>query len=257
MTIAPAVIVTGAASGMGAAHAVLLAERGYHVHAADVQSLDTTVAQVTAQGGGITAHALDVSDPQSWAALVERSAEGEHPVRGLVNNAGLVSRTGVAETTDQEWRRVLAVNLDGVFYGLRAVAPVIARNGGGSIVNISSVGGLTGYHAAAYGASKWAVRGLTKTASAEFAAEGVRVNSVHPGLVDTPLLAGAAPDYVSSHLRSIPAGRAGMPEEVSQLIAFLLSDESSYITGSEFVIDGGFSASGLYYRVRREMGDAS
>lgn len=255
MTDPSSVIVTGAASGMGAAHALLLSERGYHVHAADIQPLDETVEQVTTRGGAVTPHHLDVADPSSWAELVARAAEGEHPVRGLVNNAGLVSRTGISETTDHEWRRVLAVNLDGVFYGLRAVAPVIAGNGGGSIVNISSVGGLTGYHAAAYGASKWAVRGLTKTAAAEFAADGVRVNSVHPGLVETPLLAGAAPDYVASHLRSIPAGRAGMPEEVSRLIAFLLSDESTYITGSEFVIDGGFSAAGLYYRVRREMAD--
>lgn len=254
MTARAGVIVTGAARGMGAAHAVFLAARGHHIHAADVGPLDATISAVTAIGGTITPHRLDVSDPDAWAELAVRTGAADGaPLRALVNNAGLVSRSGILDTSDEEWRRVLAVNLDGVFYGMRAVAPVLAGNGGGSIVNISSAGGLTGYHAAAYGASKWAVRGVTKTGAAEFAAAGIRVNSVHPGLIETPLLTGAAHDYVRSHLRSVPARRAGTPEEVSSLVAFLVSDDSSYITGGEFVVDGGFTSSGLYYRIRAEM----
>jgi 3alpha(or 20beta)-hydroxysteroid dehydrogenase len=247
-------IITGAAGGMGAAHAMVLASRGYHVHITDIGGLDATAAAVTARGGTSTAHHLDVADPAAWAEFARTvAAPGTAPVRALVNNAGIVSRSAILETSDEEWRRVIAVNLDGVFYGMRTIAPLMADSGGGSIVNISSTGGLTGYHAAAYGASKWAVRGLTKTAAAEFAGAGIRVNSVHPGLIDTPLLAGADPDYVASHLRSVPAARAGTPEEVSNLVAFLLSDEASYITGGEFVVDGGFTSNGLYSRIRNDM----
>ena len=245
-------VITGAASGMGRAHAELLAARGYHVHLADIAPLDAVVEAIRADGGLATAHRLDVTSADAWNELTEHLRSSfESRLWGLVNNAGIVARNGILDTDDAEWRRTLGVNLDGAFFGMRAIAPLLVENGGGSIVNISSAGGLVGYHSAAYGASKWALRGLTKTAAAEFAASGIRCNSVHPGLIETPLLKGAEP-FIESHLRSIPAGRAGRPDEVSRVVAFLLSEESEYINGAEISVDGAFVSNGLYYRVKAE-----
>lgn len=244
------VVVTGAASGMGRAISELLASRGVHVHLADVASVAQTAAAIRAGANTCSEHVLDVSSSSAWQTLVEQLREGETPpVRGLVNNAGIVARDPIIQTDDEQWRRTLGVNLDGVFFGMRALAPMLIANGGGSIVNLSSAGGLVGYKSAAYGASKWAVRGLTKTAAMEFASSNVRCNSVHPGLIETPLLEGASADFIAGHVRSIPAQRPGTPEEVAHLVAFLLSDDAAYINGAEIAVDGGFVAGGLYSRI--------
>lgn len=242
------VLVTGAASGMGAAVAELLAVRGYHVALADIVPVESLVEKLERRGADCLAVHLDVSDEESWEQAVAQWAGAGRPV-GLVNNAGINHRGGLQATTTAAWQRVLDVNLTGAFLGMRTAAPLL--KGGGSIVNISSAAGLVGYHAAAYGASKWGLRGLTKTAAGEYAAWGIRVNSVHPGLVDTPLLAGGGA-FVDSHLESIPAGRMGRPEEVAAVVAFLIGDESTYVSGAELSVDGGFVAMGAYGRILSE-----
>lgn len=148
---------------------------------------------------------------------------------------------------------MMTINLDSVFYGMRACAPLLRRNGGGSIVNISSIAGMVGYFAAAYGASKWGVRGLSKVGALEFAQDQVRVNSVHPGLVDTPLLNSGSREFVAQSLRSVPAGRTADADEVAGTVAFLLSDQAKYITGTEIVVDGGLTSGGLYHRITSDL----
>lgn len=248
-----AVLVTGAASGMGAAHAMHLATLGYHVHIADLQETDALAAQIRAAGGSATPHRLDVTSSTDWDELAETLGDFESALVGLVNNAGVASRSSLVDTTDEHWRLVIDVNVTGAFYGMRALAPLLARAAMSSIVNVSSVAGMTGYRSPAYSTSKWALRGLTKDAAGEFAQWGVRVNSIHPGLIETPMIEKSSPEFVISHLRSIPFNRAGRADEVSRLVGFLISDDSSYISGSEIAIDGAFSSSGLYYRVTEEQ----
>lgn len=249
MSVERNVLVTGAAGGMGLAHALVLAERGYRVVATDLEVPSETVAEVTAIGGSAVGVELDVASEDGWRRIGEQLAG--HRLVGLVNNAGINFRGGIQATGLEAWERVMRVNLTGAFLGMRSLAPLIASSGGGSIVNVSSGAALTGYHNAAYGASKWGLRGLTKTAAGEYAAWGVRVNSVHPGLIDTPLLYGADA-YVDSHLRSIPSGEIGQPRDVAELVAFLVSEESGYISGAEIAVDGGFTAMGTYGRVSLE-----
>lgn len=251
-----AVLITGGSQGMGASHAHVLAKAGWHVYIADVINAAGVVVDITSAGGSASFHTLDVTNSQSWEMLAEELRHQRVSLRGLVNNAGVSHRYGIMATTDADWQRVLDINLSGPFYGMRSMAPLIRDSGGGSIVNISSTSGLIGYHAAAYTASKWGVRGLTKTAATEYAPWGIRVNSIHPGLIDTPMV-GGADAFVSSSLESIPTGRAGNPEEVSAAVAFLLSPASSYMTSSELTVDGGLTGSGTYWRINREAAERS
>ena len=164
----------------------------------------------------------------------------------LVNNAGVVSRVGIMDVSADEWRRVMDINLTGALYGMRAAAPLIRDSGGGAMVNISSTAGLLGYAGAAYVASKWALRGLTKTAAMEFTDWGIRVNSVHPAQVtDTAIAGNASAAYREVTARVIPLGRGARPEEVARVVLFLASDESSYVTGTEIAVDGGYSSFAL------------
>ena len=234
-------LVTGAARGQGEAEARLLAAEGATVVLADVRD-DTGRAAAGAIGDAASYVHLDVSDLAMWEAVVAGVVEAHGRLDVLVNNAGLFRTGSLLEGSLDDWRTIMDVNCNGVFYGMRAAARPMIAQGGGSIVNISSVAGLTGSGGSfAYGTSKWAVRGMTKSAAQELARHKIRVNSVHPGLIDTPMLLdlGRPPDKL---LRGVPMRRAAAPIEVAQVVLFLASDEASYVTGAEHVVDGGFMA---------------
>lgn len=242
------VLVTGAAAGMGAEHARALARRGCHVHLADIADCVPAAQEITEAGGRATAHTLDVTDPAGWRTVVDAVRAADGRLDGLVNNAGISRRLRFMDTSEEVWDRVLRVNLHGPFHGIQAAAPLMRDSGGGSIVNISSVSGQIGYFSPSYSASKWGLTGLSKSAAGELAAWGIRVNSLHPGLIDTGLLAGSD-TFVASARRSIPAGRLGEPGEVTDAVLFLLSNRSGYMTGSEVTLDGGLVSNGLYHRI--------
>jgi 3alpha(or 20beta)-hydroxysteroid dehydrogenase len=229
------VIVTGGARGIGAAVARTLVAEGARVVVADI--LDVPGKALVEEFGGhaMFAH-LDVTDPDQWAAVVAAAERSFGPVSVLVNNAGIVEFGRIDEQPPATFRRVLDVNLYGAWLGMRAVLPSLRRAGGGCVVNVSSTAGLLGYaNLGAYVASKWALRGLTKTAALEFARDGVRVCSVHPGPIRTPMTAGMdTPAVVAGQ----PIPRFGEPEEVARMVRYLVV-EATYSTGSEFVVDGG------------------
>ncbi|PCC45513.1 SDR family NAD(P)-dependent oxidoreductase [Brevibacterium aurantiacum] len=245
------IVITGGSRGMGASHAISLAEAGWNICIADITNGNEVCSQLHKLGYNASFYELDVTNSSSWNDLANVLLEDKQRIYGLVNNAGVSFRKGIMETGDSDWNRVIDVNLSGTFYGMRAIAPLIRDSGGGSIVNISSISGQIGYHAGAYAASKWGVRGLTKTAAAEFASWGIRVNSIHPGLIETPMVDGADA-FVSSSIESIPAARAGSPKEVSHGVEFLMSSASSYMTASEITIDGGLTGGGTYWRINHE-----
>lgn len=233
-------LITGGARGQGAAEATLFSAEGGKVWITDV--LDDEGRKTAAAVGGQYRN-LDVRDEQGWAALVEEIIGTDGRVDVLVNNAGIFRRNKLIDTPKEEFDLVMDVNCSGVFLGMRAVASQMKQQNSGSIVNISSLAGIQGAPGAfAYGASKWAVRGMTKSAAMELARSNVRVNSIHPGLIETPMmheLGNRAPEQIT---RSTPLGRVAQPEEVARMALFLASDESSYSTGSEFLIDGGLHA---------------
>ena len=236
-------LISGGARGQGAAEAALFAEEGANVVLTDVLAED---GERTADiiGGTFLHH--DVTSEDEWASIVARAVELHGGVDVLVNNAGIYADTSLVGGDVDEYRRVIEVNQVGVYLGMREVAPVMIERGGGSIINISSIGGLRGGGGSfAYTASKWAVRGMTKSAAVRLGPHGIRVNSIHPGLIETPMLGDtrmADPANLEQLLGQIPLGRIAQPSEVARLALFLASDESSYSTGSEFLIDGGLMA---------------
>ncbi len=239
-------MITGSARGMGAGEARLFIAEGANVLICDV--LDE-LGEVLAQELGAAAmyvH-LDVSDEAQWAAAVERGQGRFGRLDVLVNNAGIAFPATIEDTPLEQYQRVVAVNLTGVWLGLRAAAPALRAAGGGSIVNMSSSAGLTASPGlAAYGATKWAVRGLTKTAAAEFSAYGIRVNSVHPGLISTDMTTAMGLQDMGVELGAALSalGRVGTVEDVAGLVLFLACDDSAYCTGGEFLIDGGMLLAG-------------
>ena len=239
-------LITGAARGQGAAEARMFAAEGAVVVLADVLDDDgaATAAEIVSSGGRAEYRHLDVTDESAWAAVVADIAERFGRLDVLVNNAGVGDRRGIIDMGLRGWDRVLDINVWGPLVGMREVAPVMARGGGGAIVNISSVAGMTGYDAAAYTSSKWALRGITKTAALEFADDGIRVNSVHPGTINTPMISDVPDELVRSYVRVTPQRRAAEPEEIATAVLYLCSDEASFITGTELVVDGGFVAGG-------------
>ncbi|GAB2680803.1 glucose 1-dehydrogenase [Nocardia goodfellowii] len=232
------VIVTGGARGMGAAFARRLVAEGASVVVADV--LDEGKAVAAELGARAAFLPLDVTDETAWHAVVSETERLFGPVSGLVNNAGIVHVDPIERLTEADFRKVLDVNQIGVFLGMKAVLGSMRRAGSGSIVNISSIGGLIAFsNILGYVASKWAVRGMTKAAAQEFGADRIRVNSVHPGVVATEM----TEQSERSHAMVIdqPLPRAATPEELAALVLFLISDEAGYCTGSEFVADGGYT----------------
>lgn len=238
------VVITGASQGQGAAEAEACAREGARVVATDVldEAGEKLAASLRAQDLDVEYRHLDVTAPEDWSALADWLAEHRTAVWGLVNNAGIPMRARLGSVETADWNRAFAVNTTGPMLGIQAVEPLMT--GGGSIVNIGSVAGLTAHHAVAYTASKWALRGLTRVAALELAPKGIRTNIVHPGFIDTPLMASANPVFAAAHLSLTPQGRPGLPEEVAPLIVHLLSDESSYTNGAEITVDGGYAAHG-------------
>ncbi|WP_433205428.1 glucose 1-dehydrogenase [Nocardia sp. CA-107356] len=233
------VIVTGGARGMGAAFARRLAAEGASVVITDVL-VDDGKAVAAELGDDALFVPLDVTDESAWAAVVSEAERTFGPVCGLVNNAGIVHVDPIERLAEADYRRVIDVNQVGVFLGMKTVVPSMRRAGGGSIVNISSIGGIIAFsNILGYVASKWAVRGMTKAAAQEFGADGIRVNSVHPGVVATEMTADSDRSHSMVHGQPLP--RAAAPGELANLVLFLISDEASFCTGSEFVADGGYT----------------
>jgi 3alpha(or 20beta)-hydroxysteroid dehydrogenase len=233
------ILITGAARGQGATEARQAAEHGAHVIVTDV--LDDLGAEVAGEIGG-TYHHLDVTSSGEWQAVVKQVASDHGRIDGLVNNAGIYRPDTILDANEDHFRLITEVNQHGVFLGMAAVAPVMKEQGAGSIVNISSIAGMRGQYAIAYVASKWAVRGMTKSAAATLAKYNVRVNSVHPGAIETDMLFDLGTDTVDRLVRAVPMGRSAKPEEVGNVVMFLLSDEASYVTGAEIVVDGALIA---------------
>jgi 3alpha(or 20beta)-hydroxysteroid dehydrogenase len=233
------IIVTGGARGQGAAEARLFVREGARVIITDV--LEDQGAQLARELGQDNAAFVrhDVSSETDWQKALDTAAAlgGLH---GLMNNAGIYQPATLMETDTALFERHMRINQLGVFLGMKAVVPLMERSGGGAIVNISSVAGLRGSPGAiAYSATKWAVRGMTKAAAIDLASRNIRVNSIHPGPIDTPMLDVRTAEQNARRLEAVPMKRRGTPEEVADLALFLLSDESRYITGAEVAIDGG------------------
>ncbi len=255
-------LITGAAGGQGAAEAHLFAQEGAALVLTDVDTArgEELAEAVRGEGGRALFLHHDVSDPQAWADCVAAAMSEFAGLHILINNAGTISRHGIKTIPLASWNRTLDVNLTGVMLGMQACAPAMRESGGGSIINVSSIAGMGAHYDAAYCASKWGVRGLTKTAAIELVEWGVRANSIHPGqIVETSFFRDAAPGHAESARRSIPMQRQGTPLECAYLALFLGSDESSFITGAEIAIDGGFTAGGSIWmrsRMRDELAKA-
>jgi 3alpha(or 20beta)-hydroxysteroid dehydrogenase len=227
-------IITGGARGQGAAEGARFVAEGATVHLTDVL---VDEGAKTAADVGATFHEHDVTSQQRWAEVVDAVLAAHGQIDVLVNNAGIFQWATMTETSQELWDRIIAVNQTSVFLGMAAVAPHMQARRSGSIINISSIAGMRGAGVCfAYGASKWAVRGMTKGAAQELGPFGVRVNSIHPGIIDTPMMAGSDVEGMAAR---VPLRRKASADEVAELALWLASDESSYATGAEFVLDGG------------------
>ena len=241
-------LISGGARGQGAAEAKLFAGEGAKVVFGDI--LDDLGKQVEAEihevGGEALYIHLDVTNAADWASAVEAAVSRYGRLDVLVNNAGITIRKNVEDTTEEDWDRIMAINAKGVFLGTKQAIPAMRESGGGSIVNISSTAGLVGspYSGASYAATKGAVRLFTKATAIQYAKEGIRCNSVHPGLLETPMTQDMLADAAHREERTqrIPLGRVGTAEDVANGVLYLASDEASFVTGSELVIDGGATA---------------
>ena len=221
------VVVTGAARGQGEAEVLALREAGATVVATDVLPFE--------------GRHLDVTDPAGWTDLATWLASEHGRVDALVNNAGVAARERLPHVSLDQWTRTFDINVTGPMLGIQALVPLMPR--GSSIVNICSVAAVSGHAAAAYTASKWALRGLTRSAALELAStRGIRVNAVMPGLVDTPLMESAPQAFFDAAVAEVPLGRVGVPADIAPTIVFLVSDDAAYYNGAEIVIDGGLTA---------------
>ncbi|MFI6303605.1 SDR family NAD(P)-dependent oxidoreductase [Amycolatopsis thailandensis] len=240
-------LITGATGGIGRATAELFAREGAGLVVTDIDrnAVEGLAASLEAEDADVLAARLDVASPENWSEAIESTRRRFGRLDILVNIAGVVDWPGIEETTKDGWDRVIAVNQTGTWLGMKAAMPLLRASGNASVINTSSVLGLVGSGAAAaYQASKGAVRLLTKTAAVEYATRGVRVNSVHPGVIATPMiqeLLDEQGDEQPDILRT-PMRRAGSSAEIAPAMLFLAGDESSFVTGAEFVVDGGLTA---------------
>lgn len=235
------IIITGAAQGMGATHARLCIAAGAKVVLTDQQA-DKGQQLADELGNNALFIKHDVTNEQDWAQVILKTEETFGAINVLVNNAGITSSKSILDTSLDDYRRIIDINQVSVFLGMKAVIPSMQKTKQGSIINISSINGLVG-GAIGYTDSKFAVRGMTKAVALECAPFGIRVNSVHPGVIATPMIMqGDTKAAVEAFAKTIPMQRVAEPEEVSGIVLFLASDDSSYATGSEFIIDGGITA---------------
>ena len=232
---------------MGAAEARLFSKEGYKVVIGDVLDADgeRLEAEINETGGQCRFVHLDVTSQREWVSAIEETVSTFGKIDILVNNAGIYRVNNILDTSTEEWDQVMDINAKGVFLGSKAVIPYMKQNGGGSIVNISSVAGLVGNRmSSAYTASKGAVRLFTKSTAIQYAGDAIRANSVHPGTIESPMTEQLLedPSYRDDRMRRTPIGRLGKPEDVAFGVLYLASDESSFVTGAELVIDGGRTA---------------
>lgn len=246
-------LISGGASGIGAAHARVFAAEGAKVLIGDIQDeMGQGVADgigVTNSGGQAAYTHLDVTSEKSWAEAVNKAVNMYGRLTTLINNAGIAIIGGVGAQSQEGWDKTIAVNQSGVWYGMKTAIPEMLKAGGGAVVNISSVYGIIGSpDMIAYHASKGAVRLMSKAAALEYAGQGIRVNSVHPGIINTPIMKSAltsgpeAELFMDSIKGRTPLGRFGKPEEIAYGSLYLCSDEAAFVTGAELVIDGGWTA---------------
>jgi NAD(P)-dependent dehydrogenase (short-subunit alcohol dehydrogenase family) len=243
-------LVTGAASGIGRACAEVLAREGAVVVLTDLQAGEEVAAGIRAKGGKASFHRHDVTDEARWNVIVSDVAKQHGRLDVLVNNAGIAVAGLVTDLTLDQWRHQMAVNVDGVFLGVKCALPLMRKTGKGSIINISSIAGLRGAaNLSAYCASKGAVRLFTKSVALECAmmGDGIRCNSVHPGIIETPIWGQVVPgtneplDLDAMSAVRVPLKRKGVPEDIANAVLFLASEDSSYMTGEEMVVDGGMT----------------
>ena len=246
-------LITGAAGGQGIAEAELFVRAGAAVMLTDLDAAkgEQLASRLREQGGKAQFRVQDASSEKDWADTVAAALAAFGGLHILVNNAGTIARQGIVDTTLDAWNRTIAVNLTGPLLGMKHCAPAIrdsvAKTGGsGAIVNISSTAGLTAHDDAAYTASKWGLRGLTKTAVLQFSPWNIRVNSIHPGqIADTGFFQSGGEAFAQAARAAIPLHRQGTPRECAELVLFLASEEASFISGAEIAIDGGYIAAGL------------
>jgi NAD(P)-dependent dehydrogenase (short-subunit alcohol dehydrogenase family) len=238
-------LISGGARGQGAVEGKLFAREGAKVVLGDVLEAEGTqvAEEIRSQGGEAVFVKLDVTRDDDWQQAMDTAVSNYAKLDILVNNAGILQMEGVEDITQEVWDRVIAVNQTGVWLGMKAAVPALRQAGGGSIVNISSISGLIGTGMqTVYQATKGAVRIMTKTAAIQYAKEGIRVNSIHPGPIDTPMIADLNRETWQWFLNSVPLKRAGTSEDIAFGVLYLASDESSFVTGSELIIDGGYTA---------------
>ena len=242
------VLISGGARGQGASEARMMAREGARVVLGDILDDDgkKLEAELLETGYEATYVHLDVTKESDWRTVVQETVSRYGKLDVLVNNAGILIRKGIEDTTAADWDRIMEINAKGVFLGTKCAIPAMRKAGGGSIVNISSTAGLTGGDggSSAYTATKGAVRLLTKATAIQYAKENIRCNSVHPGIIDTLMVQEiiTEPDQRRDRMRRLPLGRFGTTEDVAYGVLYLASDESSFVTGAELVIDGGTTA---------------
>ena len=236
------VVVTGGARGQGGAEVTALARAGATVVATDVldEEGEVLAKNLARENLAVTFRHLDVRDAEAWRRLADDVRDSHGRVDALVNNAGVAGRDRLPHVDLDTWHRTFDINVTGPLLGIQALVPLMPR--GSSIVNVCSVAALGGHVAAAYTSSKWALRGLTRTASLDLGTRGIRVNAVMPGLIETPLMESASPAFREAALAEIPLGRTGSVDDIAPLMVFLVSDASSYMNGAELVVDGGLTA---------------
>jgi NAD(P)-dependent dehydrogenase (short-subunit alcohol dehydrogenase family) len=239
------VIVTGAGSGIGNAVARLAGAAGARVACVDIKGADATAEVINAAGDSAECHELDVRDAAGWASSIEAIITAHGKIDGLCNVAGVVGRglDNVVDLTEDEWDRIIGINLKGYWLGMRAVFPSMLESGAGRVVNIASVAGLIGMiNVFAYSAAKGGVIGMSRQAAVEYAGRGIQINTIAPGVIETPILGDITDELRSVCETNTPVGRLGRPEDIGRMCVYLLGEGGEFITGQVFTVDGGWTA---------------